>query len=143
VRVPLSGDMIISGGGLELAHWLITIAQEQPGGQASNPNNTPAIVALITAFAAGTATIFSVFRQNRNDKAASQAIHSDAANKASDQSFRQLREVANDLRAENRDLKKENKEKDDQIDDLEREARVKDSRIRRLERQVSELGGKL
>lgn len=132
---------MISIGWLE-GPWFFAgaISQVTPSGGGSS--QTPAVMALILAAISGAATVFSIYRQNRNDNVANRAVHSTAANEASEQSFKQLRDIAGYLGEENAHLKAEMKSLDERVEALEDDVAVERRENNRLRTMVIQLGGK-
>ena len=136
---------MITGGGTGLIQWFATAQDTIPG---SGSSQAPAVIAITLALVSGAATLFSMFRQNRNDRIANAAVHSTAANEASKQSFEQMMRTVEfqaqqiaDQQKSIRDLETRVEELQDQVDDLESNLRHEKRESRRLRNLVIQLGG--
>lgn len=96
--------------------YFITSATAPEGGGSSQ---TPAIVAIMVATASAIATILSAYRQSRQDKVASAAVHSNAAIEANRQSFEQIMATVKFLSTQNAELQESNRKLMQRVDELE------------------------
>jgi len=109
--------MITGGVGYEIATWILQTEPKVPSGS----SQTPAVIAILLAAISGFATLFSIWRQNRNDKVANTAVHSTAANEASAQSFKQVMELNKVLQDRNDLLTAQRDRLEERVEELEGE----------------------